>query len=323
MEGEAGNVSNVAAARGRPSGVRSFSALLATAALWASSAIAAPAERPYTLVLGIAQDGGVPQAGCRQSCCTGGRHEHVASLALVDPASRRWWLFDATPDFPAQLAAVAVAAPACTLAGVFLTHAHIGHYTGLMHLGREAMGARDVPVWAMPRMRGFLATNGPWSQLVSLHNIELRSLAADSTVQLGDSLRVTPVLVPHRDEFSETVGFRLEGPHGSIVWLPDIDKWERWDRRIEDVIAGATAAYLDGTFFDAAELPGRDMREIPHPFIVESLERFAALPAAERRRIHFIHLNHTNRAGITGSAERKRVEAAGCHIAQAGERHPI
>jgi pyrroloquinoline quinone biosynthesis protein B len=203
---------------------------------------------------------------------------------------------------------------------VFLTHAHMGHYTGLMHLGREAMGARDVPVWAMPRMRGFLATSGPWSQLVSLHNIELRSLAADSTVQLGDSLRVTPFLVPHRDEFSETVGFRLEGPRGSIVWLPDIDKWERWDRRIEDVLAGATAAYLDGTFFDAAELPGRDMREIPHPFIVESLARFASLPASERSRIRFIHLNHTNRAAVRGTAERRRVEAAGLRVAHEGER---
>ena len=279
----------------------------------------APA-RPYTVVLGIAQDGGIPQAGCRKSCCTTGRHERVASLGLVDPASHRWWLIDATPDFPSQLGTMAAEAPACSLAGIFLTHAHIGHYTGLMHLGREAMGAHAVPVWAMPRMRGFLAANGPWGQLVKLDNIELQPLAADSAIALGDSLSVTPFRVPHRDEYSETVGFRITGPRGSVVYIPDIDKWERWDRRVEDQIAGAATAYLDGTFFDASELPGRDMSEIPHPFIVESLARFALLPAATRARIRFIHVNHTNCAAIAGTAERKRVEASGCRVAAGGER---
>lgn len=286
----------------------------------AAGAAGAPLQRPYTVVLGIAQDGGVPQAGCRKSCCTSGRHEDVASLALVDPAARRWWLFDATPDLRAQLARMSTEAPACTLAGVFLTHAHMGHYTGLMHLGREAMGTHDVPVWAMPRMRDFLAANGPWSQLVRLHNIALQPLAADSAVSLGDSLTVTPFLVPHRDEYSETVGFRIAGPRGVVVFLPDIDKWERWDRSIDDVVSDATTAYLDGTFFDGAELPGRDMREIPHPFIVESLGRFAKLAPQARSRVRFIHLNHTNRAALRGSAERRRIESAGMHVASAGER---
>jgi pyrroloquinoline quinone biosynthesis protein B len=299
-------------------------AALAALLVLASAAPPRPAgAAPYTFVLGIAQDGGIPQAGCRLSCCTSGRHERVASLAIVDPASRRWWLIDATPDFPSQLAAMAREAPACSLAGIFLTHAHIGHYTGLVHLGREVMGSRGMPVWAMPRMREFLATNGPWSQLVTLRNIELGSLAADSAITLGDSLHVTPFRVPHRDEYSETVGFRIDGPRGAVVYVPDIDKWERWDRRIEDVIRGASAAYLDGTFFDAAELPGRDMREIPHPFIVESLSRFAALPAAERKRIRFVHLNHTNRVGIAGTSERKRVEASGSRVATSGERVPL
>ena len=283
----------------------------------------AAVARPYVLVLGIAQDGGVPQAGCRKRCCTSGRHEEVSSLALVDPATRRWWLFDATPDFASQLARVAAEAPACSLSGIFLTHGHIGHYTGLMYLGREAMDAHAVPVWAMPRMREFLTGSGPWSQLVRLHNIELQPLAADSLVNVTDSLNVTPFLVPHRGEYSETVGFRIASDRGAVVFVPDIDKWERWDRQVEALVAHVNAAYVDGTFFDGAELPDRDMSEIPHPFIVESLARFAALTAAERTRIRFIHLNHTNRAGIAGTAERKRVEAAGCHVAHAGERSPI
>jgi pyrroloquinoline quinone biosynthesis protein B len=189
-----------------------------------------------------------------------------------------------------------------------------------MNLGREVMGARGVRVWAMPRMRAFLAANGPWSQLVQLRNIELLPLAADSAVSLGDSLTVTPFLVPHRDEFSETVGFRIAGPRGSAAFLPDIDKWERWPRRVEDLVRDVDVAFLDGTFFDGAELPGRDMREIPHPFIVESLDRFATLPANLRQRVRFIHLNHTNPALVPGSPERLRIERAGSAVAKTGER---
>ncbi len=292
-------------------------ALLVVAAI---AARAAPPSRPHTIVLGVAQDGGLPQAGCRKHCCTSGRREDVSSLALVEPAAKRWWLFDATPDFARQLARMSREAPGCTLAGVFLTHAHMGHYTGLMHLGREAMGARGVRVWAMPRLRSFLEANGPWSQLVKLGNIAFEPLAADSAVALGDSLRVTPFRVPHRDEFSETVGFRIAGARGAVAFLPDIDKWERWERRVEDLVRGADVAYLDGTFFDGSELPGRDMREIPHPFVVETLDRFAALPAAARARVRFIHLNHTNRALLRGSPERSRIERAGMRVAATGER---
>ena len=294
-------------------------AVLLLAGLLSREATPARTEPPHVIVLGIAQDGGLPQAGCRKKCCTKG-WQAVSSLALVDPATRCWWLFDATPDLPRQLERMTREAPGCSLAGVFLTHAHIGHYTGLMHFGREVMGSRGMPVWAMPRMRDYLTSNGPWSQLVKLGNIELHSLAADSSTRLGDSLRVTPFRVPHRDEFSETVSFRIAGPRGSAVFLPDIDKWERWDRRIEDVVRDVDVAYLDGTFFDGAELPGRDMREIPHPFIVESLDRFAPLPAEIRARVRFIHLNHTNPALVPGSPERLRVERAGMRVASAGER---
>ncbi len=104
-----------------------------------------------------------------------------------------------------------------------------------------------------------------------------------------------------------------------MTFIPDIDKWERWARPIEAEIRRSDVALLDGTFFDASELPGRDMKEIPHPFIVESLVRFAALPAAERSKVHFIHLNHTNPAGIAGSAQRRAVERAGCRLARQGD----
>lgn len=296
---------------------------------------------PFVLVLGTAQDGGYPQAACRRDCCAvAWRHpdlrRNVASLAIIDPATSQRWIIDATPDFRDQLRILDEAAPPNPdnpaspsqplLTGILLTHAHIGHYTGLQNLGREVTGAAATPVYAMPRMAEFLQNNGPWSQLVSLNNIELRPLTAGEPIPLNDRITITPIPVPHRDEFSETVAFRIDGPTRSIFYLPDIDKWERWDamgQSIEDHIRAVDVAYLDGTFYSSGEVGGRDMALIPHPFILESLARLSHLPADERAKIRFIHLNHTNPlllATPDGDAARERVHDAGMAMAEQGER---
>jgi len=288
----------------------------------------APSTDPYIVVLGIAQDGGVPQAGTKThpGWDDPAKRRLVAALALVDPATRQRWLFDATPDFPEQLHRLDTIFPVegkPGLAGIFLTHAHIGHYTGLMHLGHESMGARDVPVWAMPRMRDYLSGNGPWSQLVRYGNIELRPLAAGVPVRLTDRLTVTPLPVPHRQEFSEVVCFRIDGPGRSALFVPDIDSWEEWDAegtRIEDLIAQVDVAWLDATFYSNGEIPGRDMSGFPHPFITHSMERFASLPAEQRARVRFIHLNHTNPALDADGEARRSIERAGFRVAQELER---
>jgi len=288
----------------------------------------AASVEPWLMVLGIAQDGGYPQAGCRRACCAKAwadpaARRHVVSLALVDPRSDQRWLFECTPDFREQLHLLDEIRQATTapgLDGIFLTHAHIGHYGGLLQLGREVLGAKSVPVHVMPRFADFLRTQGPWSQLVQLQNIELRSLTAEIPVRLNDRLTVTALTVPHRDEFSETVAFRIEGPRKKVLFLPDIDKWDRWERAIEQELAIVDVAYLDATFFDGAELPGRDMREIPHPFVVESLQRFAQLNPRERHKIRFIHMNHSNPLLSPESEAFRQTEAAGLGIAVQGER---
>ena len=270
--------------------------------------------RPYVVVLGIAQDGGYPQAGCLRPDCVAAwrnaeKRQRVASLGIVDPVSGERWLIDATPDFPSQLQTLGGQAPT----GILLTHAHIGHYLGLAHLGREVMGAKSVRVYAMPRMREFLERNGPWSQLVALQNIALVTLAENEEIALNDRIRVTPLRVPHRDEFSETVAFIVRGPSGSVLWLPDIDKWEKWETPLESVLARVDVAYLDGTFHTAGELPGRDLREIPHPLITETLARLARSPLLER--VRFIHLNQSNPLMM----EKRK----GIAVASDGERWPL
>lgn len=278
-------------------------------------------------MLGIAQDGGVPQAGSfgdpRWEDQT--KRRHVACLGILDPRVGKRWMIDATPDFREQSLALYRASGGTqrpVLDGIFLTHAHMGHYTGLMFLGHESIGARGVPVHAMPKMAEFLRTNGPWSQLVAYQNIVLEPLTAGQPVHLAPDLTVTPIVVPHRQEFSEVVGLRIDGPARRILWLPDIDSWEAWDvlgTRIEDVLAEVDVAYLDGTFFANGEIPGRDMSGFPHPFITHTIERLAALPASERAKIRFVHLNHTNPALDAASPAHAAIEAAGMRVADEGE----
>jgi pyrroloquinoline quinone biosynthesis protein B len=240
-------------------------------------------------------------------------------LTIVDPESRQRWLVECTPDFKYQLHALDTIAPmpdGPALSGIFVTHAHIGHYAGLVHLGREVMGSQNVPVFVMPRMANFLKSSGPWNQLVELQQIDLRPLADGTPVPLNSRLSVTPILVPHRDEFSETVAFRITGPRRSVLFLPDIDKWERWERQVEDELALVSVAYLDATFFDASELPGRNHDEIPHPFVVESIARFSKLPPAQRAKVRFLHLNHSNPLLDPRSAASQQVQQAGMAVAR-------
>jgi len=281
------------------------------------------ADPPYLLVLGIGQDAGVPQAGADDPRWEiDSLHHFATSLALADPKTNERWLFEATPDFPEQLRFLnkqtSAQKPPPGLNGIFLTHAHIGHYTGLMYLGREAIGADCVPVFAMEKMATFIEENGPWSQLVDLKNIDLNRLQPGREVRLNERLSVVPFLVPHRQEFSEVAGFLIKGPDKSVLFIPDIDSWEEWDAwgvQIEDMIAKVDVAYLDATFFEDGEIPGRDMSNFPHPFIVHSMERFKSLPEREKSKIRFIHLNHTNKALLIGSDERAKVLKKGFSVA--------
>ena len=202
------------------------------------------------------------------------------------------------------------------ISGVFLTHAHVGHYTGLAHLGLEVMGANKIPVYAMPRMMNFLTNNGPWSQLVTKENIIIEPLQDRAIININDQIKITPFLVPHRDEYSETIGFNISGPNKSVLFIPDIDKWELWQKDIVAEIERNDHLFLDGTFFDGTELPGRDMSQIPHPFVVESMQLFIDLSVNEKQKIHFIHFNHTNPMYQSGSNARKVLNNAGFQMAK-------
>ena len=277
-------------------------------------------QDPFVIVLGTLQDGGSPHMGCEKACCKNpDASRKVVSLGLIDPVSNKKFLLEASPDFVAQTRMLKAFLPssANTLPdGIFLTHAHMGHYAGLMFLGREAMNSKAVPVYAMPKMKSFLENNGPWSQLITLNNIQINPLSEGKWEKISPSLRVKPILVPHRDEFSETVGFIIEGPHKKLLFIPDIDKWEKWRTDIVSLVKEVDHALIDGTFFSAAEVGNRNIAEIPHPLVEESMKLFDSMPAKEKEKIMFIHFNHTNPLLNEESKEARLVKSKGFRIAK-------
>jgi len=279
------------------------------------------------MVLGTAQDGGIPHLGCRCSRCEEARRDPsrarlVSSLALVDVDERKLFLVDASPDVRAQvdraLGVFPTPVPQLSevLAGVLLTHAHIGHYLGLAFFGYESAAMRKFPVHCSERMAAFLAGNGPWSQLVRLQNIVPLTFKPGDRVPLTASLSASPFRVPHRDEYTDTVGFRITGPARSLLYIPDIQGWDAWERTFEDALRESDIALLDGTFFGPDDLPDRDMSAIGHPLIVDTLRRLKSVPDADRPKVLFTHLNHTNPALDPSSPARRAIEDSGARLAE-------
>ena len=284
--------------------------------------MASPVE---LLVLGAAQDGGLPHLGCTGPCCNdargSGRVETPACVALRNLDSGGLLLLEATPAITAQVALLheLLGAALCGTSivdAIAITHAHIGHYTGLMYLGRECAATSALPVHVSQAVADLLRSNAPWSNVIADGHVVLRPFSPGVPFEPMPGLCIEPVLVPHRDELSETVAFKVHGPNCSAMFCPDID---RWDGMLEPLLGDVDVALLDGTFFDDSELPSRDRASIPHPTMVDTMRRIEGMGDARPTDVRFIHLNHSN-AAFHGGAAAAEVTARGFRIARAGDR---
>ena len=120
-----------------------------------ASTVEERSKSPFVMVLGVAQDAGYPQINCKKKCCAAAwsnteLQRTTSCLAIVDPITNEQWIIDATPNIKKQLQLLKSKTGTEKIDGVLLTHAHMGHYTGLMHFGREVMGTNGIPVFAMP-----------------------------------------------------------------------------------------------------------------------------------------------------------------------------
>ena len=278
--------------------------------------------RNYVKVLGTIQDGGFPQIDCNKACCLNQwlnpKKKFVSSIAVVDESEKKQWIIDASPEIKFQTKLLKGKTNIKDIEGVFLTHAHIGHYTGLMYYGNEAAGYRDLRVYAMPRMKKFLENNGPWNHLLKQRNIKLIKLSKNKTINISANLKVKPFLVPHREDYSETVGFEIATSEKKLIYIPDIDNWEKWNISITELIKNIDFALVDGTFFSEREIE-RDISLIPHPLVKDSLKLFSNLKDIERNKIIFTHFNHTNPLIDESSKEHKEVLSKGFRIAKEGD----
>jgi pyrroloquinoline quinone biosynthesis protein B len=303
-----------------------------------SGAVGSVQQGPLLVALGTVQDGGLPQAGCECARCVAARRDpalrrRVASVGIWSPASGRFYLVDATPDLGAQIEEVHrvrgltadLAAKGWTdrkpVDGVLLTHAHIGHYLGLAFFGFEALNTQALPVYGSARMTAFLAANAPWDRLVRRGNIVTHVLAPGEPLALGDGLTAVALAVPHRAEYTDTLAFVVRGPHVRVLYVPDTDSWAAWPVPLLTIVEREKVdiALLDGTFESAAELPGRDVRQIGHPLMTETMDLLAGPVAAGRLQVYFTHLNHSNRALDPGSAARRGLEARGFRVLAEGQ----
>jgi pyrroloquinoline quinone biosynthesis protein B len=307
--------------------------LLPLVLLLAATLLPASTPTPRVVVLGIAQDGGMPQTGCDCSHCAAARKDpsrarHVASLAIHIPKTDHVYLVDATPDLPAQVEMIhrfhhhpAGKTDRAPVDGVLLTHAHIGHYLGLAHFGFESLNTKDIPVWASPRMTAYLRANGPWSQLVRLSNIALREIQPGQPFDLEEGITIKPLQVPHRDEYSDTLAFLIRGPHKTLLYVPDTDAWTAWPKPLVDVLRDEKVdiALLDGTFYSPDELPDRDVTKIKHPLITATMDLLEPWVKTGKGKVYFTHLNHSNPLFEKDGRARRALAARGFGVMEEGE----
>jgi pyrroloquinoline quinone biosynthesis protein B len=270
------------------------------------------------VLLGVAQDAGVPQAGCTCENCVAAHHnpalrQYAVAVGMIDHTTHQQWLIDATPDIRFQLHPLG-----SPISGIFLSHAHLGHYTGLLHLGYEAWHSRDIPVYASSQMATFLRNNATFSALLTRRNIELFPFRDSETLTLSPSLSITPIAVPHRAEYTDTYAFMIRGPNRTLFYCSDIDYLVSDTFDIRPYIAQADIVLLDATFYSPADLPGRNLSEIPHAYVVDTIKMITPPPP----EAILIHLNHSNPLWRQGS-ERLRVEQSSWQIGTFGQRWVI
>jgi len=271
------------------------------------------------LLLGAAQDAGRPQSNCSCDNCMTARQdlrkvEHPSSIAIIHHSLKQFWIVDATPAFPAQLERVKEFTKGYEFRGIFITHAHIGHYTGLMFLGKEVMNTREMSVYVSALVGEFLSGNAPWSQLIEQRNIVLHTIEEEQPVQIAPEISVTGYFVPHRDEFADTFSFVVRGAYRSLFYCPDIDRWELWKHDLKTFLADIDFALIDGTFYSADELPKDRISKVPHPTVMSSCELLKEISG----KATFIHMNHTNPLYKEGK-ERAWVLESGFGVGRRGQ----
>ena len=281
------------------------------------------------VLLGNAQDGGVPQAGCVKPCCMnefGGptRNRNPVALGVTgEDASRH--LFEASRTLSDQLRIWSEmdGEPLNSLKSLWLTHAHLGHIDGVGQFGCEAWGPKGIELHASESMISLIQNSPNLAHLIDNGHLVPMAFSDGCKVKLTDELSVTPIRVPHRDELTDTYAFKIESSETKMLFLPDHDSWqETLDLHSASNPRGwlqsmfIDIALLDSTFWSDDDLGGH-AKEIGHPSTLETLDLLGQRNPGDPRIILF-HFNHTNPLHDESSGEVARVRASGWEVARQG-----
>ena len=247
------------------------------------------------VILGTGQDAGIPQVGCSCANCEAARKypsrsRTGPSIALVSPDGSGFYLVDASTNFTKQvdyLLGNHVKGGFGALKGIFITHVHLGHIMGLGMLGREASEQSGVEVYAPPGVIGFLEKNMPFKEMILRKNIIPNSIMPGQELPLFENSSIAPFQVPHRPDAITTYAYLVKRGEERVLYLPDTDEITP---DIIDLVSKSDTAIVDGTFYSNDEISTRDITEIPHPFMKDSIPLFKDSDT----RIIFTHINHTN-----------------------------
>jgi pyrroloquinoline quinone biosynthesis protein B len=267
------------------------------------------------MILGSGQDAGVPQVNCFCKICTSAIDDvkyrrFGPSIAIYGDDSCH--LIDASSDLKYQLDLLKKddfmdkSDEGIPISGILLTHAHLGHLGGLWQLGNEAACEKNVLVYCTSKMKTLLTENYPFNLLEQSKNIKIIEIKDNHELKLG-GFKCTPILVPHRNEVANTLGYIIESQK-RIIYVPDID---RFTETILREIKNSDIALIDGTFYSRSEFPRFD--EVPHPPILETAELFENIDC----EVYFTHINHTNPINLNGE-EKEYIEKKGFKIASDG-----
>ena len=277
-------------------------------------------------LLGIAQDGGRPQAGCTRPCCQGLTPSDAVfpvALGITDGDANH--MIEATRCLGQQLTIWGQT----SIDNVFLTHAHFGHVDGLGLFGKETMNAKNVGLYISSEMEHLVDRTPQWSLMVDQGVFAPSVFHDGDLIQLSSSLTIQPLMVPHRDELSDMHAFILRGPNRSLLFLPDHDTWkETLTRHNASTIRSwltslkVDIALVDGTFWSSDELAGRNQDKVPHPPVSQTLEMLGSRKEDDPA-LYFIHLNHTNPLYDPNSGASEELTRSGWSVAAQGQRFTL
>ena len=283
-------------------------------------------------ILGTAQDGGIPQAGCSCERCNEAHKDlklrkYPVSLGIIGTDGSKH-IIEVTKNLSEQLMIWSTNGNELFIPEtVSITHLHLGHVEGIGQFGKPVMASKEVDVFLSHKNKNIFDERSDIKLMIEENNIRTHAKNFNQLFEpmQGCGFSLQFISIPHRSELGDTAAIIIKGNKRNILFMPDQDSWKETleyysKENIREFLKmfDINEALIDGTFWSMEELPGRNISEIPHPTIQDSLKLLGKRMENDPR-ISFLHLNHSNPVNDIGSKQRKIVEENGWRVSEIGD----